>query len=308
MLKLCKVYGLDDSEDPDPVWQELLEAMCPNWRSRRRLHRKYWEWGVGLYGLNKLGLIRPDALGLSVGAGIEWPLFYLADRVRRVHAIDFYSLGSHSSDRDPRIPEHAAQLAPFPYRREGLLFQTMNALDLQFDNDTFDFVFTFSSIEHFGGQAGAILAMQEIARVLKPGGVVAIATEMVLNRAPHPEFFKPEDVEPVFVGGSGLELVEPLNLHVDAELISNPVPFDVPPGFQGDTGPHTSVSIGGVTFTSIEFFLRKPTHWEPASEAGLAALKARAQLHGAAAQTTYGIRQRIRAAAKKLIRRPGTAS
>jgi SAM-dependent methyltransferase len=308
VLKLCKVYGLDDSEDPDPVWQELLEAMCPNWRSRRRLHRKYWEWGLGLYGLHRLGCIRPDALGLSVGAGIEWPLFYLADRVRRVDAIDFYSLGSHAKDRDPRNPEHAAQLAPFPYRREGLVFQTMDALDLQFEKDTFDFVFTFSSIEHFGGHAGAILAMQEIARVLKPGGVAVIATETVLNGAPHPEFFKPEDVEPVFVGGSGLELVEPLDLHVDAELISSPVPFDVPPGFQGDTGPHTSVSIGGVTFTSIEFFLRKPLHWEPASAVRLAALKAGAQSHGVQAQPTRGIRQRLRTAVKKLIRRPGTTS
>ena len=77
-MRLCKVYGLADAHDPDPLWQELLESMCPGWKSEGALHRKYWEWGLGLYGLHKLGFIRPDAVALGVGAGVEWPLFYLA--------------------------------------------------------------------------------------------------------------------------------------------------------------------------------------------------------------------------------------
>jgi len=275
-MKLCKVYGLDDARQADPLWQELLLQLCPNWQAAGALHRKYWEWGLGLYGLHKLGCIRPDAVALGVGAGVEWPLFYLANRVHRVHAIDLYSADSHFQGADPTIPDNAARLAPFPYRRESLIFQKMNALDLHFGDDTFDFVFTFSSIEHFGGHAGAALATQEIARVLKPGGVAAIATEIILQGA-HPEFFMPGELEPCFAGTSGLELVEPLDLGVDDELISNPVRFEYPAGFQGYTGPHTSVICGNLTFTSVEFFLRKPADWKPAAQSQVMLLKARRQ-------------------------------
>lgn len=305
-MKLCKVYGLADGQDPDALWQELLLAMCPEWKSRGALHRKYWEWGVGLYGLHKLGCVRPDAVGLSVGAGVEWPLFYLANRVQRVHAIDLYD-PAHYGGLDPTIPENAAQLAPFSYRREALLFQKMNALDLQFPDNTFDFVFTFSSIEHFGGHPGAVLATQEIARVLKPGGVAAIATELVVNTQPHYEFFLPDEVEPCFVGGSGLELVEPLDLHIDAELITHPVPFEYPPGFQGDTGPHTSVRIGNLTFTSIEFFLRKPPGWKRPKRPSMGAVNARTRVRALTDRARQYVPPRIRQVVKKLIGRPVTS-
>jgi SAM-dependent methyltransferase len=264
-VKLCKVYGLDDARDADPLWQDLLEQMAPDWKARGALHRKYWEWGLGLYGLHKLGCITAEAQGLAVGAGIEWPLFYLANRVQRVVATDLYD-SVHYQGLDPILPENIDRIAPFPFRRASLVFERMNALDLRFPTDTFDFAFSFSSIEHFGGHAGAALAMQEMARVLKPGGVACIATEVILDGSEHPEFFHPHEIDPWFVEASGLEMVEPLDLHIDEPLITNPVPFDYPPGFQGDTGPHTSVRIGGVTFTSIEFFLRKPRGWKPASE------------------------------------------
>jgi SAM-dependent methyltransferase len=302
-MRLCKVYSLADGQDADPLWQELLETMAPNWRARGALHRKYWEWGLGLYGLHKLGFVKPDAIGLSVGAGVEWPLYYLANRVQRVHAIDLYD-PAHYGGLDPTIPENAAQLAPFPHRSEALLFQKMNALELQFPDNTFDFVFTFSSIEHFGGHPGAVLATQEIARVLKPGGVAAIATELMLNGTPHYEFFQPSEVEPCFVRGSGLELVEPLDLHIDAELISNPVPFEYPPGFQGDTGPHTSVRIGDLTFTSIELFLRKPQNWKCPPRPSLGATQARTRVRRLAQRATRYVPPVVRRAVKRLIRRP----
>jgi SAM-dependent methyltransferase len=276
-VKLCKVYSVHDAREDDPLWQDLLLQMCPNWKAEGALHRKYWEWGLGLYGLHKLGAVRPEAVALGVGAGVEWPLFYLANRVHRVHATDLYRIESHFHGADPTVAENAARLAPFPYRRESLIFERMDALDLRFDDDTFDFVFTFSSIEHFGGHAGAALAMQEIARVLKPGGVAAIATELILQGPSHPEFFMPPELEPCFVKASGLDLVEPLDLRIDDELISNPVRFEFPEGYQGYTGPHTSVVCGNLTFTSVEFFLRKPNDWKLAAQSSVMLLKARRQ-------------------------------
>jgi SAM-dependent methyltransferase len=316
-MKLCKVYSLSDSHDADPLWQELLEEMCPDWKSAGPIHRKYWEWGLGLYGLHKLGCIKPDAVALGVGAGVEWPLFYLANRIHRVYATDLYSVDSFFMGPDPTVPEHVEKIAPFPWRRESLIFQKMDALDLKFDDDTFDFVFSFSSIEHFGGHPGATLSMQEIARVLKPGGVAAIATELIIKGPRHYEFFMPADVEPCLVAGSGMELVEPLDLSIDAEMISNPVVFEFPPGYTGNTGPHTSVRCGDLTFTSIQLFLRKPETWKPAPLAASGALQARMHAGRFAVRARqsigpviHAIRSRryippiVRRAVKRVIRRP----
>jgi SAM-dependent methyltransferase len=293
-VKLCKVYSLKDALDPDPLWQELQLELCPDWKKNGAIHRKHWEWGLGLYGLQKLGCIRPDAEALSVGAGVEWPLYYFANRVRHVHAIDLYD-DTHFEGLDPTVPSNAERAAPFPYRREALSFTRMDALDLQFPDDTFDFVFTFSSIEHFGGHGGTALAMQEIARVLKPGGVAVVSTEIVLHGR-DPEFFTADEIAPCFVDASGLTLVEPLDLAIDPELVANPVPFDYPPGFQGDTGPHTSVRIRGVTFTSIELFLRKPADWRPAARSRRVAFEARRRLWDWRERARhYAWRQRARA-------------
>jgi len=300
-VKLCKVYSLADAHEDDPFWQDLLQQMSPGWKALGALHRKYWEWGLGLYGLHKLGCIRPDAQGLGVAAGIEWPLFYLANRVQRVVATDLYILDSNFRDPDPTIPGNAALIAPFPYRQEALVFQRMNALELQFPANTFDFVFSFSSIEHFGGHGAAALAMQQIARVLKPGGVACIATELIINDGRNYEFFRPEEIEPCFVKLSGMEMVEPLDLHVDDELIAKPVHFDFEPGYQGDTGPHTSVACGNLTFTSIEFFLRKPRNWKPITRWTRRRLYARMMADLGLQRTRESIPSVVRRSIKRLL-------
>jgi len=53
-----------------------------------------------------------------------------------------------------------------------------------------------SSIEHFGGFAGARQAVEEMARVLKPGGVLALATEWQVSgpSGPHEGIFEPAEV------------------------------------------------------------------------------------------------------------------
>lgn len=292
-MKLCKIYGLEDARDADPLWQKLLLELCPDWKSNGAVHRKHWEWALGLYGLYKLGCIRPDAQALSVGAGVEWPLFYLANHVKRVVATDLYSDVSHFQGLDPTVPENVARMAPFPFRQESLQFLKMDALALDFPDDTFDFAFTFSSIEHFGGHPGAALSMQEIARVLKPGGIAVVSTEVVLDGKVHSEFFLPEELEPWFVTESGMELVEPLDLHIEPELVANPVIFNHEPGFQGYTGPHTSVLAGGALFTSVEMFLRKPVGWARPTALHRASLDARRRAWWMRQRLPYRIPHRL---------------
>ncbi len=137
---------------------------------------------MGISALQRGGVLHDEAFGLSVGAGHEPVLFYLTNRCRWLFATDIYGLGSFA------VGEGAASMlmdpdlyAPYPYRRRRLTVTYMDALDLRFEDETFDFVVTFGSIEHFGGRAQAAQAMAEMSRLLKPGGVVFVTTEMAVD-------------------------------------------------------------------------------------------------------------------------------
>ncbi len=60
----------------------------------------------------------------------------------------------------------------------------MDALDLRYEDATFDAVYSLSSIEHFGGMRGALDALAEKRRVLRLGGIAAMTTEVIVNGAP----------------------------------------------------------------------------------------------------------------------------
>ena len=59
----------------------------------------------------------------------------------------------------------------------------MDALDLRYEDGSFDAVYSLSSIEHFGGLDGVRRALAEQHRVVKPGGIVAFTTEVIVNDA-----------------------------------------------------------------------------------------------------------------------------
>lgn len=58
-------------------------------------------------------------------------------------------------------------------------------------------------------------AIQEMARVVRPGGIVAVATEwLLLEEYSHPEFFNRSEVMKYLVEASGkLELISPIDFH-----------------------------------------------------------------------------------------------
>jgi SAM-dependent methyltransferase len=110
--------------------------------------------------------------------------------------------------------------APYPYRRRRLTVCYMDALDLRFEDGSFDFLVSFGSIEHFGGVAGAGRALAEAARVLKPGGVAAITTELLVDGGPGPvglphlELFDPETLAGLVAATPGLSWLDGAPLEV----------------------------------------------------------------------------------------------
>jgi SAM-dependent methyltransferase len=121
-----------------------------------------------------------DARILSVGAGHELVLYWLANHVRLVVATDLYGNAwqeARGREADPRVVADPDLYAPFPYRRDHLRFVIMDGRSHAFRAGTFDIAYCLSPIEHFGGLPGAVAALAEMARVVRPGGIVALATE-----------------------------------------------------------------------------------------------------------------------------------
>lgn len=252
-MSLCKVCDIRDWQDEE--FLSILDELQLSF-GRERQHRKHWEFGWAIKGLRALGCLTPDAVALGVGAGHEHPMYYLANVIQKVHATDIYGVGDFvQTDSAAEMLIHPEKYAPFPYREDHLVVQYMDGCDLKYPNASFDIVFSFSSIEHFGGHKAASRSMQEMARVLKPGGVLALTTELVLNNLPHPEFFLADEIRSFLIEPSGLRLVDDIDFAVSPSLVSNPLDLSVD---SVNTFPHIVCKIGNHLFTSIMLFLRKP--------------------------------------------------
>jgi SAM-dependent methyltransferase len=128
----------------------------------------------------------------------------------------------------------------------------MDGRRLAFRDGTFDIAYSLSSIEHFGGMSGATATIREMGRVLKPGGVLTLATEYVLHGPPHEETFQPRELTEL-IGQSGLRLVEPIDEQVyrryeyaAIDLYKNPYQT-----------PHMVVRFNDTVFTTVIVFLQK---------------------------------------------------
>jgi SAM-dependent methyltransferase len=205
------------------------------------VERKVWEIGMLVLFLREAGLLRDDIEALAVGAGTERVLFWLADHLGRVVATDIYGEGPFSSGEAPAsMLENPSGHAHGPYREDRLEVRFMDARRLEFEDESFDLVFSLSSIEHFGSPAEIERAAREIGRVLRRGGHAVIATDCFarrhpLNSAPADfavrlatlgrryrvatprrravvsEVFTPRELERRIIEPSGLRLLQPLD-------------------------------------------------------------------------------------------------
>jgi SAM-dependent methyltransferase len=220
-VKLC---DLRDFDDPDV--RARINDISPGVEPPTHLHRKHWEFAMLTLFLEDFGLLREDARVLSVGAGHETVLFWLANRVGKVVATDIYGEGSFSEgEADRTMLTDAASFAPYPYRESHLEVRHMDARELEFPDDSFDAVFSLSSIEHLGSWADIRRSAQEMGRVLRPGGAAFVVTECFLGRSlvsPRAvqeagsklswptRIFTPGTLQSQIVDPSGLELVQML--------------------------------------------------------------------------------------------------
>lgn len=251
-VQLCELANPAKWDNPE--WMKLLRSLEVA-DHKLSMHRKSYELTQLLFGLTRLGRCRDDASVISVGAGHEPVLYWLANRMQSVVATDLYE-GKWQSDGaregDERVLEKPEAYAPFTYRRDRLTFKRMDGRHLAFADATFDVAYSLSSIEHFGGVAGARDAIDEMARVVKPGGLVIVATEYILSGPPHEEAFQPHDVHTLF-DRPRLRLVEPIDERVYQRYEYAAVDVRRNP----HQTPHMVVRDGDTVFTSVMAFLEK---------------------------------------------------
>jgi SAM-dependent methyltransferase len=191
-LSYCKVCELEDFRDPKlrelirEIFEPDLEHFGKDFPEGHE-YRKYWEVAMTARAFGDLGTLREDARILGVGAGHEATIYWLTTKVGKVVATDLYEADDAWSDTDS-----SAEMLTDPgkfwdgeWNPDRLEVRDMNALELDFPDDSFDGVFSSSSIEHFGGFREIRQSIEEIYRVLRPGGVAALATEFRIQGSGH---------------------------------------------------------------------------------------------------------------------------
>jgi SAM-dependent methyltransferase len=251
-VQLCELANPAKWDNPD--WIRILKSLLVP-HHKLSMHRKSYEWTQLLFGLKRLGKITEATSVLSVGAGHECVLYWLANHTGRVVATDLYEGRWQSSagrEGDVGVLERPEDFAPFPYRKDRLTFRQMDGRTLEFPDGEFDVVYSLSSIEHFGGYAGARASMVEMARVLKPGGVLVVATEYIVSGPDYEEAFQP-DMFKRLIDVPGLTPVEPLDEHVHRRYDTPVVNLRT----HLHQRPHMLVRIDDTVFTSAIVFLRR---------------------------------------------------
>jgi SAM-dependent methyltransferase len=230
--------------------------------------------------LEAAGVLRRDAEILGVGAGNEPTLFHLTGRVGRVFATDLYLANEGWEDSaNVSMLSHPERHWPpnTSWEPRRLVVQHMDALELRYEDATFDGVFSSSSIEHFGTATEVHQALAEIHRVLKPGGVVSISTEYRLA-GPAPGLpgvlmFDGDEVREVFIEAFDWEPIGPVEFRVsDASLATAQALVDLSSevrahverrGFiefhhlDWNTYPHVVLRHEDLLWTSMHLALRK---------------------------------------------------
>jgi SAM-dependent methyltransferase len=233
-LGYCKVCELADFRHPDlrAVIRDMhpIEAeIDPDYPDGHE-HRKGWEVSMTTRALRDLGAMRDDAEILGVGAGRETTIFWLTREVRRVFATDLYLDEDAWSERDSGawMLVDPGRGVDFEWNPRRLVAQHMNAVDLRYEDESFDGLFSSSSIEHFGELADIRRSVEEMYRVLKPGGVAAITTEFRLDGPrgiPGTVMFDEEQLRGVLLDGMKWELASPLDLSVTDETLATEIDF-----------------------------------------------------------------------------------
>ena len=228
-----------------------------------REERKQWEVAMALATFTEF-VSAPEPCALGVGAGVEPTGFWLTTRCREVHATDLY--GTDPRWKRSALPEMLTDPASIEigidWNARRLIVQHMDARALRYDDERFDFVYSSSSLEHFGSLEDMARAMGEIGRVLRPGGVLSLSTEYRIEGRPdvveNTRLLDAQELQSL-IEASGLEPLSKLDLELDdTPAVSFKRAWrDIARKGGLREFPHIVLELAGARWTSVHLALGK---------------------------------------------------
>jgi SAM-dependent methyltransferase len=280
-MPLSKVQHLKDFADPDLAsWIRFAfpSHMRHSGFPVGREYRKHWEIAMALRALAAADVIPGQAEILGIAAGNEPTAFFLTNYARRVFATDLYLAPGWDESASAAMLAHPGINYNGSWRPGRLVVQHMNALDLWYEDATFDATFSSGSMEHFGGYAAVRTAMRETWRVLKPGGVCTLSTEFRLAGPgpgmPSTLMFNEEELRRHVLGSADWQPIGEIDLTPPTVASVIPVPYSEATvevrrhqrkhglmafdELEWSRWPHIALIHDGRTWTSCHLALRKP--------------------------------------------------
>ena len=221
--------------------------------------------------LKKLGLLKSDKTGLSLGGGNERVLYSIAKHIDKLIVTDLYDdKTSWDCARTTDPTEFIIASKPFPIEDEKIHAMRMDMRYLDFDDNSFDFCYSSCAIEHIGEDKDFIQHFNEVNRVLKEGGIYVLTTELQFGeetiRDQNNYIFSREHISNL-ISESDLDFVYDVNVGLSENEINHPFPSNIiNTAFHGDNSinqkllkyfPHLILLRGDVPFTSVLLVLKK---------------------------------------------------
>jgi len=261
--KICDAADWFDPEIKEVIENELQESA--------RLHRKQWEFAMIFLTLQKLGLLKPDKTGLSLGGGNERVLYSIAKHINKLIVTDLYDdKTSWDCARTTDPTEFIIASKPFPIEDEKIQAMRMDMRYLDFDDNSFDFCYSSCAIEHIGEDKDFIQHFNEVNRVLKEGGIYVLTTELQFGdetiRDQNNYIFSRKHIANL-ISESDLDFIYDVNVGLSENEINHPFPSNIiNTAFHRDNSinqkllkyfPHLVLLRGDVPFTSVLLVLKK---------------------------------------------------
>ena len=249
-MKFCKVSDVVDWQNADfQSTASLLRLSDKN--------RKIWEFIQVYRGLESLGVLNSEAKGLGLGVGTE-PLIYAFTNVcKEITATDLYDSQTWTTAAVSLDEVYTKSF--IPYRQDRLVVRNMSMTDIEYPDESFDFVWSCCAIEHVNNFKELHRIYQEISRVLKPGGVAALTTEFNATNLtvyePNMLFTDQYWIEHWFTGSN--PVVQGLELLDQPDLSITPTPANDP--WERSRLPVSSIQIYtyDIIINSVALFARK---------------------------------------------------
>ncbi|MCC6933572.1 MAG: class I SAM-dependent methyltransferase [Deltaproteobacteria bacterium] len=189
--------------------------------------RRQWEWNFIAESAENLGLLDGTKIVMGVGTGNEPLLFFFARTCADVLGSDLYSADTDWSVARFEKHEQIYNSAPFDFPKERLHFVNADMRKLPVEDNSYDFVWSTSTIEHPASAREVYMAIQEMLRVVKPGGYVLFTTEYCVSEPPyflpHLNTLDPYLFGKYFYNNQGFEIIGDVDLEFNWQSITNDI-------------------------------------------------------------------------------------